>query len=331
MSAVRVVDRDKAVDHVSGPLRAGERVLILFPSIWGGARVGVADEFVRFKDGYNIGMGLISSIANRYKRITGQLNWDFRSSSSDTANSLYVGSYGRDTAAKGVSDLDIAYVLPSHLYAQYNAYTSNGQSALLQAVKTSIRKTYSTSDAYGDGQVVVINFTDGVTFEILPVFENQGGTWTYPNANGGGSWKTCNPRAEIEAIRSRNLSTNRNLKHLCRMMRVWRDHNNVPMTGALIDTLAYQFIGDWGYRDKSFAYHDYMARDFLGYLMNQDVSQTFWRMPGSGAAVTSKGSFQYKAKVDYNIAVTACGLQEDAHAAERRSKWRSVFGSTFPA
>lgn len=293
--------------------------------------MSVADEFVQFKDGYNIGTTLISSISYRYKRITGQLNSDFRSSSSDTANSLYVGSYGRDTAAKSVSDLDMAYVLPSHLYAQYDAYTSNGQSALLQAVKNSIRNTYSTSDSYGDGQVVVINFTDGITFEVLPVFDNQGGTWTYPNANGGGSWKTCNPRAEIDAIRNRNLATNRNLKHLCRMMRIWRDHNNVPMTGALIDTLAYQFIGDWGYRDKSFAYHDYMARDFLDYLMNQDVSQSYWRMPGSGSVVMSKGAFQYKAKVDYNIAVAACALQGDEHAAERRSKWRSVFGSTFPS
>ncbi|TIL95144.1 MAG: nucleotidyltransferase [Mesorhizobium sp.] len=293
--------------------------------------MGVSDEFVQFKDRYNIGTDLISSISYRYKRITGQLNRDFRSSSSDTANSLYVGSYGRDTDAKGVSDLDMAYVLPSNLYAQYNAYSSNGQSALLQAVKTSIRNTYPTSDSYGDGQVVVVKFTDGITFEVLPVFENQGGTWTYPNANNGGSWKTCDPRAEIEAIRSRNLVTNRNLKHLCRMMRVWRDFNNVPISGALIDTLAYQFIETWEYRDKSFLYHDYMARDFLKYMKDQDKEKTYWRMPGSGSYVWSKGQFQYKALVDYNIAVDACGLQGDENCTQRRSKWRSVFGSTFPS
>lgn len=293
--------------------------------------MGVADEFTQFKDRYNIGMTLIGDISYRYKRITGQLNWSFRLSTSDTANSLYVGSYGRDTAAKGFSDLDMAYVLPSNLYAQYNAYTSNGQSALLQAVKTSIRNTYPTSDSYGDGQVVVVNFTDGITFEVLPVFENQAGTWTYPNANNGGSWMTCNPRAEIDAIRTRNLATNRNLKHLCRMMRVWRDHNSVPMSGALIDALAYYFIGDWEHRDKSFLYHDYMARDFLLYLVNRDTNQTYWRMPGSGSTVVSKGAFQYKAKVDYNIAVAACALQGDENATARREKWRSVLGSTFPA
>ncbi|MER9815118.1 nucleotidyltransferase domain-containing protein [Mesorhizobium sp. M0129] len=291
--------------------------------------MGVGDEFSSFKDRYNIGSELISSISRRYKRITRQLNKDFRSLDSETANSIYVGSYGRDTAAKGISDLDVAYVLPSALYHQYNAYSSNGQSALLQAVKASIRNTYSTSDSYGDGQVVVINFDDGVTFEILPVFDNDSGTWTYPNANNGGSWQACNPRAEIDAVETRNTIVNHNLKHLCRMMRVWRDHNSVPMSGALVDTLAYQFIGTWLFRDKSYLYHDYMARDFLFYLSEQDQKQQYWRMPGSGSSVRRKGLFEYKALIDYNIAVAACNLQGDDLGAERRAKWRLVFGSIF--
>jgi hypothetical protein len=293
--------------------------------------MGVAEEFLQFKNRYNIGTELISSVAYRYQRITGQLNKDFRNIDSKTANSLYVGSYGRDTAAKGISDLDMAYVLPPALYAQYDAYTSNGQSALLQVVKNSIKKTYATSEAFGDGQVVVINFDDGLTFEVLPVFNNQGGTWTYPNANNGGSWQTCNPRAEINAVQTRNLAVNRNLKHLCRMMRVWRDYNRVPMSGALIDTLAYQFIETWEYRDKSFLYHDFMARDFLKYLFDQEKNKLYWRMPGSGSYVWKKGDFQSKALTDYHIAVAACGLLKDEEGSLRRTKWRSVFGPSFPS
>lgn len=292
--------------------------------------MGVAEEFTQFKNAYNIDKELISSIAYRYQRINGQLNKDFRDTDSKTANSLYVGSYGRDTSAKGISDLDVAYTLPGRLYYQYDAYSTNGQSALLQAVKRSIQNTYKTSESFGDGQVVVVKFTDGITFEVLPVFDNKADTWTYPNANNGGSWQTCNPRAEIGAIYARNLASNRNLKHLCRMMRVWRDHNDVLMSGALIDTLAFQFIGTWEYRDKSFLYHDFMARDFLRYLANEDKDKTYWRMPGSGSFVWKKGNFQAKASVDYNIAVAACGLLKDEDGPQRRSKWRLVFGSTFP-
>lgn len=224
----------------------------------------------------------------------------------------------------------MGYLLPAGLYAQYDAYTSNGQSALLQAVRNSIRNTYPTSEVSGDGQVVVIGFNDGITFEILPAFVNNAGTWTYANSNNGGSWQTCNPKAEIEAIRARSEATNRNLKLLCRMMRVWKDHNSVPMSGALIDTLACQFIEWWEHREKSFLYHDFMARDFLKYMSDQDKSQSYWRMPGSSSYVWTKGNFQSKALVDYNISVAACALQKDDEGPQRRAKWRSVFGTKFP-
>ncbi len=293
--------------------------------------MGVAEDFQLFRNSYNIGIELISSISDRYKEITKRLNRDFWDTESETAHSLYVGSYGRDTAAKGVSDLDVGFQLPYQTYVKYNSYRSNGQSSLLQAVRESLLKRYPSSKIGGDGQVVAIQFTDGITFEVLPYFVNKDGSWTYADSNGGGSWKTCNPRAEIAAIQARNAVVNGNLKALCRMMRVWRDHNNVPISGALIDTLAYQFIATWQYREKSFLYHDYMARDFLLYINDQDRDQIYWRMPGSGSYVYRGGAFGYKAGIDHQIAVSACGLQGDENTAARRTYWRIVFGTSFPS
>src|SRR5436190_1078324 len=156
--------------------------------------MGVGEDFSTFKDNYNITSELISSISSRYKRITKQLNIDFWNTTSDTAHSLYVGSYGRDSAANGVSDLDVSFQLPSDIYHKYNAYLTNGQSALLQAVRTSIQTTYSSSYVGGDGQVVAINFDDGIRFEVLPVFLNTNNSFTFADSNGGGSWKVCDPR-----------------------------------------------------------------------------------------------------------------------------------------
>jgi hypothetical protein len=294
--------------------------------------MGVGEDFSRFKDRYNIDASTMASISYRYRRITRQLNKDFWNTESETAHSLYVGSYGRDTAARGLSDLDVGFVLPSSLYHQYNAYLGNGQSALLQAVKRSIQKTYTTSESFGDGQVVVVSFTDGITFEILPAFDNSDGdSWTYPNANGGGSWKTCNPRAEMRAVDTRSLLTNRNLKYLCRMMRVWRDVHSVPMSGMLIDTLAYQFIEGWAHRDKSFFYHDYMARDFFLYLSQRDTTKSYWRAPGSGALVARKGPFERKAASAYAKALEAITYDANGQEWSRRQKWREIFGTLFPA
>jgi hypothetical protein len=293
--------------------------------------MGVGDDFAKFKDNYNITSELISSISYRYKRITRQLNTDFWNTESETAHSLYVGSYGRDTAAKGISDLDIAFVLPYAEYEKYNGYQTNGQSASLQAVKKSIQNTYRTSDSFGDGQVVVISFDDNLTFEVLPVFENKDGeSWTYPNANNGGSWKVCNPRAEIAAISKRSDETNRNLKYLGRMMRVWAKHCAVPITGILIDTLGYQFIENYQHRDKSFLYHDFMARDYFDYLYKQDEKQTVWRAPGSGSHVNRTGVFEHKARSAYLRSVEAIEYNDNNHEWSRRQKWREVFGSLYP-
>lgn len=273
------------------------------------------------------------TISRRYQAITQRLNVDFWGSMSREAHSLHVGSYGRNTAIAGLSDLDMVFELPSTIYHQYNDYVGNGQSALLQAVKTSMAKTYSTSHIGGDGQVVAVKFSDGITFEVLPVFENTVGSYTYADSNQGGTWKTTNPRPEIRAIRDRNRVCNDNLVSLCRMMRAWRREWSVPIGGLLIDTLAYQFIGDWTYRDKSYSYYDWMCRDFLSYLSDQDKDQDYWKAPGSGQRVYRRGRFEAKARKCYLLAIQAIEHESQTPKQEwsAKQKWRGVFGSSFPA
>jgi hypothetical protein len=292
--------------------------------------MGVGEDFANFKSNYDIPSSVIESISYRYGRITRQLNTDFWNTQSETAHSLYVGSYGRDTAAKGVSDLDIAFTLPVALYHQFNGYQTNGQSALLQAVKKSIQNTYRTSDSFGDGQVVVIRFDDKITFEVLPVFENKDGqSFTYPNANEGGTWKVCNPRAEISAIKTRNDATNKNLKCLTRMMRIWRDYCDVPMSGILIDALAYQFLEHYEYRNKSCLYHDYMARDFFDYLSKQDQNKALWRAPGSGSHCYARGYLSTKLEAPISALWRRSNTMTTTTPG-RGQKWREVFGSLYP-
>lgn len=292
--------------------------------------MGLAEWFSDFCS--NIAIQNAGTISTRYRAITRRLNTDFWDTTSDVAHSLYVGSYGRNTAIRGFSDLDMVFALPSSLYFQYDQYQGNGQSALLQAVRTSMRKTYSTSSIGGDGQVVVVSFQDGITFEVLPAFTNQAGSYTYPDSNGGGSWKVTNPRPEIEAIRTRNNACNGNLVRLGRMMRAWRSTWNVPMSGLLMDTLAYQFIGSWPYRDKSYLYHDWMCRDFFDFVRQQDDQKGYWRAPGSGQYVYPKGMFQWKATRCYNVAKEAIEHEKATLKREwsAKQKWRDIFGTAFP-
>ena len=292
--------------------------------------MGLADWFRDFCSNLTVKDG--GTISTRYKSITKRLNTDYWRTTSDTAHSLYVGSYGRNTAIQGFSDLDMIFQLPYSEYERYNNYAGNGQSALLQAVKKSIEKTYSTTSIRGDGQVILVPFNDGITFEVVPAFINKDDSFTYPDANNGGRWRVTNPKPEIAAIRSKNSAANGNLVQLCRMARAWKRNWDVPIGGLLIDTLAYQFIENWGYRDKSYLYYDFISRDFFKWLADQDRNKEYWKAPGSGQYVYGKGLFQYKAKRCYNISLEAIEHESATHKLElwAKQKWREIYGTAFP-
>lgn len=288
------------------------------------------DKFKTFCSNILISTDTVADISYRYKRITKQLNKDFWTSDSDTAHSFYVGSYGRDTDIH-VSDIDMIFQLPYEVYKQYNEYRGNGQSALLQAVRSSLQKTYGTSYISGDGQVIKINFTDGICFEIVPAFLNKDGSYTFPDANDNGSWKTTNPKPEISEIAKANQEWSYNLKRLCRMARAWKDLWEVPMGGLLIDTLAYNFLSGCGYKDKTYSFYDWITRDFFKFLKDQNEQQSYWYAVGSNQLVWRKGKFEYKALRCYNISIEAIDYEKKEQHPSANKKWREIYGTTFPS
>ena len=293
--------------------------------------MGEGEWFATFCRNLRIGREKRESIAYRTARIAAQLNRDLRGLSSSIANRFYAGSYGRNTAIPSVSDVDLVYELPASLHQRFNNHVGNGQSALLSLIKTSIRNTYRVTDMVGDGQVVVIRFDDGTRFDVLPAFLNIGGYYTFADSNSGGSWRSCKPKQEMEAFSLRDGMCNGNLVELGRMTRAWRDCCNVGISGMLIDTLAYQFLATWAYRDKSYVYYDYMTRDFFHFLANLNISQGYWLAPGSNSYVSRGPVFQHKARAAELRALEAIAHQLRGENWSARRKYREIYGTAFPA
>jgi hypothetical protein len=266
-----------------------------------------------------------TTIAARRDEITKALNKDFRSVEGSTANRLMVGSYGRHTAIRGVSDLDMIYILPASLRSSYSSET--GPRRMLNRVRDDLTARYPNTDIRVDQCVVRVQFTSNkFKFEVQPAFENSDGSFDYPDTKAE-SWKITKPREEIAATKDCNDRTSTNMRHLARMARAWKDANGVVMGGLLIDTLVYRFFSATSeYDDKGSLWFDFMVRDFFEFLMNEP-DKDYYLALGSNQRVNVKKRFQPKAKKAYNRCLEAIANEGKASA---NKKWREVFGSAVP-
>lgn len=284
--------------------------------------MSIADTFKEFVT--NLAVDNSATISSRYEEITCSLNKKFRDTESKTENSLQVGSYGRWTAIKGISDLDMLYIMPK---GEWDNYKDDGQSRLLSDAAAAIRARYRQTTVRVDRLVVAAIYSK-FRVEAQPVFEQDDGSFKYPDTYNGGSWKITKPRDEIKAMSDFVSDKNKNLRRLCKMARAWKNKHGVGMGGLLIDTLAHNFLNSTDeYDDKSYLYYDYMSRDFFSYLKDLP-KQDYFAALGSGQRVKVKKNFQRKAKKAYELCLKAIEAEGQDN---QNDKWRKVYGRLFPA
>lgn len=193
-----------------------------------------------------------------------------------------------------------------------------------------MKDRYPTTDIHYDRLVVVVNFSD-FTFEVQPVFEvldedGEHTDYTYPDSIKN-CYKVTKPKQEQEAMTSFKQSHGEHHRHLCKMMRSWKNHVGLAMGGLLMDTLTYNFLMEsHGYDNCSYSDYGNLVRDFLKYLKDQP-SQDHYQALGSNQDVKVKHPFKSKAKSAYAIADKACNERDDM---KRNDLWRDIFGVSFP-
>ena len=286
------------------------------------ATMSIATMFCEFIG--NLAVQNSETISLRYGELTAALNKKFRDTESKVSNTLQVGSFGRKTGINGISDLDMLYIMPK---SKWEDYKDGKQLKLLQDVKAAIVARYPSTEVRVDRLVVTVTYTD-FHVEVQPVFEQEDQSYLYPDTQDNGAWKATKPREEMEAVATMDVSTNSNLRRLCKMARAWKNKHGVAMGGLLIDTLAYNFLNSTDeYDEKSYLYYDWMSRDFFLYLSHLE-EQDYYAAPGSGQRVRVKKKFQKKAKKAYRLCLQAI---EAAGDKGENDKWKRVFGRPFPA
>lgn len=241
-------------------------------------------------------------------------------------SSLLVGSYGKNTAIAPPSDIDILFQLPGSEFNRYNSYLGNGQSQLLQDVKKILQKSYPRTDIRADGQIVSVPFVS-YNVEVLPAFKLTNGSYYFPDTHNGGSWKTTNPKAEIQKIRDSNKRSQGNTVKLIKMLKAWKIYCNVPIKSLVIELRAIYFLEKWEYYDKGAIFYDWMIRDFFSELLNYVNGSC--QIPGIDEKVNYGDVWKSKAETALKRSQQACDYESANKDALATLEWKKIFGDRF--
>ena len=270
----------------------------------------------------------ISEMEITVGEIAKKLNKNYYNLDSDKTSHMYiVGSVGRETAIKGVSDLDILFDLPVEVFKRFDAYKEKKQSSLLQEVKNVLKARYPNTDISGDGQVVVIKFNK-YTVELVPGFKQSDDRFKYPDTNNGGSWKYTDPLPEISESKKTAEDTDNNFKYIANMLRAWKNKQGFKFGGLLIDTITYKFLNEkTDYRNIGFDSYLDMTQALFEYIKDLNKDQSYWYALGSNQQVYNcdNGKFITKAEKAYKKIKDLT-----ANSSDVNKKLRQVFGTQFP-
>ena len=255
------------------------------------------------------------------------LNRHYYGTSSETANSLLIGSWGKGTEVRPSRDIDILFLLPSSVWQRYQQREGNKQSQLLQEVKEILVATYSQTTMRGDGQVISIPFNT-IPIELSPGFRCQDGSIIICDTNDGGQYKTSTAEVEATELSNSDRQWNGNTRALAQMLKQWQREQNVPLKSFVLERLALHFLDQWSFSHQDVFYYDWMIRDFFAWLLgfvNGNLT-----MPVTGEIIQLGGEWQARVQRAHVNAVDACEYERANHCTLAGEIWQKIFGIAIP-
>lgn len=241
---------------------------------------------------------------------------------------MIAGSYGKGTAIRPPTDVDLLYILPYQVYERVTKLLGNKQSILLQEVKDILAASFPNTDMSADGQVVKVPFVS-YSVEVVPCFYCKDASYMICDTNLGGRWKYTNPVAEYQAIHNVDILTEYKATRLIWMLKAWKANCNVDISSLGLELFATEFAWRWVYKDKSIFWYDWMIRDFFSWLIYQR-NRTL-SIPGISDTLQIGQNWHSKAISAYQRALKACENEQGNYNYLAVDEWQKIFGNEFIA
>jgi len=277
------------------------------------------EEFKKFAENIRLTSTQEAEAKTKYDGVCETLHNQYYETKYDGKTKLLFGSYKTKTNTRPFDekqDVDVIFKIPQETFDKYDAYSSNGQSALLQEIKNQLAKSYSTSEQpKAWGKVVLVKFADNHhNVEVLPGLEKSDGTFLIPNTENGGSWELFSPKSQLDSFYESNTDTNGLTADLTRMLKTWVKNTSslsfksYELLNLLIDFLKSNYQSGTDYDN----YYK-LIRDAFQYLkLNCD------------------SSIKSHVETAFNRSQNAFDYFEEGKPKEASEGYKKIFGNEFP-
>jgi hypothetical protein len=237
-----------------------------------------------------------------------------------------VGSYGKGTATRPPSDLDMLFLLPWTEYTRIERLSGNKQSQLLGEVKDILADTYPRTDLRADGQVVVAPFQT-YNVEIIPAFRFDDGTYITAHTANGGNWRLSNPAVEYQWIKYADSMSAGKATDLIKMLKAWKRECSVDIGSLSLEVAACVFVTNWPHRLQTIYWYDWMVRDFFEFMLRYRWG---WNIvPGTQEKIQLGDAWGTKCESAYRRAFKAERHEKANEGDAAAEEWRKIFGDQF--
>ncbi len=194
--------------------------------------------FQKFKKNLEITDLQASIVSTRQKRVR-----EVVEAGLEVLDSFLAGSYSRSTmiAPLKKADVDIFMILDPQYWTNYNGQ-NGGQAGLLDLVKRTLKKTYTTPDISRNGQAVTIRFDDFIV-DVVPAFYRQGGGFLIPNSISQ-NWISTDPKKHISLITESNKAHDNDFVPLLKMIKAWNKENGNFFNSFHLEIMALEILND---------------------------------------------------------------------------------------
>jgi predicted nucleotidyltransferase len=247
-----------------------------------------------------------------------------------------IGSYSRDSAVHGISDLDLLAVFTRESARWGNGYVSGA--TMLGRVRDALGSRFHATDAIRDGQAVVCRFRDGDIDVVPAVFEGMraaGGVnrplFLIPSAAGG--WMPTSPEAHDVLIKEAHAKSGRKFAACVQVLKFWRDCRTprTPISSFHLEVLFASegtFAGVQSYQECLVAAFRTLRR--RGCCAINDPMGVSGRVPAAASDPKARLATEHAATaLDKAERALAAELSRDQETAHRY--WNMVFNGKFPA